>query len=75
MKNTNEDKRAAMDAVAEVKLQAKAAYTGVKGLVKTAGLGTVVGAAAVYAAHIRQMDRQHGTAPQQPKRDAFGREV
>jgi hypothetical protein len=74
MKTISDDKRVPMDAISEVKMQANAAYGSVKGLVKSVGLTPVVGAAAVYTAHIRQMDRQNGTAPTQRQRDTMGRE-
>jgi len=63
MKPNDELKRQAMSAVANVQTVAQI------GLVKlTAG-------AAVYAAHIRQMDRQAPKRQRQVRRDAIGREV
>jgi len=63
MKPNDELKWQAMSAVANVQTVAQI------GLVKlTAG-------AAVYAAHIRQMDRQAPPRQRQVRRDAIGREV
>lgn len=64
MSNTNELKKEAMSAI-----------TGVK-LVAQVGLAKVTLGAAVYAAHIRQMDRRASAQrPRQVRRDAVGREI
>ena len=63
MTNTNEAKRQAMSAIAGVKSVAQM------------GMAKVTLGAAVYAAHIKQMDRQRPPRPRQVRRDAIGREV
>jgi hypothetical protein len=63
MKPQNEIKREAMSAVANVQKVAQI------GLVK------VTCGAAIYAAHIRQMDRQAPARQRQIRRDAVGREI
>ena len=50
------------------------AVANVKSVVAQVGLAKVTLGAAVYAAHIRQMDRQ-AALPRQVRRDAVGREV
>ena len=51
------------------------AITGVKSVIGQVGLAKVTLGAAVYAAHIRQMDRRRPQAQRQVRRDAVGREV
>ena len=51
------------------------AITGVKSVVGQVGLAKITLGAAVYAAHIRQMDRQRPQRPRQVRRDAIGREL
>jgi hypothetical protein len=63
MKPQNEIKQQAMSAVGNVEKVAQI------GLVK------VTCGAAIYAAHIRQMDRQRPQRPRQVRRDALGREI
>jgi len=58
----------------EMKRQAMSAVANVKSVVAQVGLAKVTCGAAVYAAHIRQMDRQ-AARPRQVRRDAIGREV
>jgi len=58
----------------EIKKQAMSAIAGVKS-VASVGLAKVTLGAAVYAAHIRQMDRQRPQPQRQVRRDAIGREV
>jgi hypothetical protein len=58
----------------EVKRQAMSAVANVKSVVAQVGLAKITCGAAVYAAHIRQMDRQ-AALPRQVRRDAVGREV
>jgi hypothetical protein len=58
----------------EIKEQAMSAITGVKSVAQV-GLAKITLGAAVYAAHIRQMDRQRPQRPRQVRRDAIGREV
>lgn len=58
----------------ELKRQAMSAITGVKSVAQV-GLATVTLGAAVYVAHIRQMDRQRPQRPRQVRRDAIGREI
>jgi hypothetical protein len=58
----------------EIKKQAMSAVAGVKSVAQV-GLAKVTLGAAVYAAHIRQMDRQRSQRPRQVRRDAVGREV
>jgi hypothetical protein len=58
----------------EITKQAMSAAAGVKSLAQV-GLAKVTLGAAVYAAHIRQMDRQRPQPPRQVRRDAIGREV
>ena len=58
----------------ELKRQAMSAVANVKSVVAQVGLAKVTCGAAVYAAHIRQMDRQ-AALPRQVRRDAVGREV
>jgi hypothetical protein len=58
----------------EIKEQAMRAITGVKSVAQV-GLAKITLGAAVYAAHIRQMDRQRPQRPRQVRRDAIGREV
>jgi len=58
----------------ELKRQAMSAIAGVQSVAKI-GMVKLTGGVALYTAHIRQVDRQNGTAPRQPKRDAMGREV
>lgn len=57
----------------QIKKQAMSAIAGVKSLARV-GMVKVTAGAAVYAAHIRQIDRQ---TPQRPRvrRDAIGREI
>ena len=50
------------------------AVANVKSVVAQVGLAKITCGAAVYAAHIRQMDRQ-AARPRQVRRDAVGREV
>ena len=59
----------------EIKQQAMSAITGVKSVVGQVGLAKITLGAAVYAAHIRQMDRQRPQRPRQVRRDAIGREL
>lgn len=63
----------------ELKKQAMSAITGVKSVVGQVGLAKITLGAAVYAAHIRQMDRQTAALrparPRKVRRDAIGREV
>ncbi|HLZ15706.1 MAG TPA: hypothetical protein VKQ08_01650, partial [Cyclobacteriaceae bacterium] len=59
----------------EIKQQAMSAITGVKSVVGQVGLAKITLGAAVYAAHIRQMDRQRPQPPRQVLRDAIGREI
>ena len=63
MKPTDEIKRQAMSAIANVQTVAHI------GMVK------LTGGVALYAAHIRQMDRQAQPRQRQVRRDAVGREV
>jgi len=63
MKPNDEIKRQAMSAVANVQTVAHI------GMVK------MTGGIALYAAHIRQMDRQAPPRQRQIRRDAIGREV
>ena len=63
MKPTDEIKRQAMSAIANVQTVAHI------GMVK------LTGGVALYAAHIRQMDRQAPPRQRQVRRDAVGREV
>ena len=63
MKPTDEFKRQAMSAIANVQTVAHI------GMVK------LTGGVALYAAHIRQMDRQAPPRQRQVRRDAVGREV
>ena len=58
----------------EIKKQAMSAVANVKSVVSQVGLAKLTCGAAVYAAHIRQMDRQ-AALPRQVRRDAVGREV
>jgi len=58
----------------EIKQEAMSAITGVKSVAQV-GLAKITLGAAVYAAHIRQMDRQRPQRPRQVRRDAIGREV
>jgi hypothetical protein len=58
----------------EIKRQAMSAVANVQKVVAQVGLAKVTCGAAVYAAHIRQMDRQ-AALPRQVRRDAVGREV
>jgi len=58
----------------EIKRQAMSAVANVKSVVAQMGLAKITCGAAVYAAHIRQMDRQ-AALPRQVRRDAVGREV
>jgi len=58
----------------EVKRQAMSAVANVQKVVAQVGLAKVTCGAAVYAAHVRQMDRQ-AARPRQVRRDAVGREV
>jgi len=58
----------------EMKRQAMSAVANVKSVVAQVGLAKITCGAAVYAAHIRQMDRQ-AALPRQVRRDAVGREV
>ena len=58
----------------ELKRQAMSAVANVKSVVAQVGLAKITCGAAVYAAHIRQMDRQ-AALPRQVRRDAVGREV
>jgi hypothetical protein len=58
----------------EIKRQAMSAVANVQKVVAQVGLVKVTCGAAVYAAHIRQMDRQ-AALPRQVRRDAVGREV
>jgi hypothetical protein len=58
----------------EIKRQAMSAVANVKSVVAQVGLAKITCGAAVYAAHIRQMDRQ-AALPRQVRRDAVGREV
>ena len=64
MSNTNEAKQQAMSAI-----------TGVKSVVGQVGLAKITLGAAVYAAHIKQMDRRRPQPQRQVRRDAIGREV
>lgn len=63
MSNTNEAK------------QATSAIAGVKSVVGQVGLAKITLGAAVYAAHIRQMDRQRPQRQRKVRRDAIGREI
>jgi hypothetical protein len=56
-----------------VKRQAMSALIGVKKIAH-AGIANLAGGIALYAAHIRQMERNAGTTPQKRQRDALGRE-
>jgi hypothetical protein len=58
----------------EIKRQAMSAVANVKSVVAQVGLAKITCGAAVYATHIRQMDRQ-AALPRQVRRDAVGREV
>ena len=58
----------------ETKKQAMSAIAGVKSVAQV-GLAKVAIGAAIYAAHIRQMDRQRPQRPRQVRRDAIGREL
>ena len=58
----------------EIKRQAMSAVANVRSVVAQVGLAKITCGAAVYAAHIRQMDRQ-AALPRQVRRDAVGREV
>jgi hypothetical protein len=64
MKQNNELKRQAMSAIANVQK-----------VVAQVGLAKVTCGAAVYAAHIRQMDRQAPQRQRQVRKDAIGREI
>lgn len=59
----------------DAKRQAMDAISGVHSVVKKAGMATAMGGIGLYVAHIRQMERQNGTAPRPAKRDAMGREL
>ena len=59
----------------EIKRQAMSAVANVKSVVAQVGLAKVTLGAAVYAAHIRQMDRQAPQRQRQVSKDAVGREI
>lgn len=59
----------------EIKKQAMSAITGVKSVIGQVGLAKVTLGAAVYAAHIKQMDRRRPQPQRQIRRDAIGREL
>jgi hypothetical protein len=59
----------------ELKRQAMSAVANVKSVVAKVGLAKITCGAAVYAAHIRQMDRQAPQRQRQVRKDAVGREV
>jgi hypothetical protein len=59
----------------EIKRQAMSAIGNVQKVVAQVGLAKVTCGAAIYAAHIRQMDRQAPPRQRQVRRDAIGREV
>jgi hypothetical protein len=58
----------------EIKKQAVDAFTCAE-TVAQVGLIKLTGGIALYAAHIRQMDRQSSSATPKIRRDAIGREV
>ena len=58
----------------EIKSQAVDAFTSAA-TVAQVGMIKLTGGIALYAAHIRQMDRQAPPLPRQVRRDAIGREV
>jgi len=58
----------------EIKRQAMSSIKGVQSVAQI-GLVKVTAGAALYAAHIKQMDRQAPPPPRQVRRDAIGREV
>lgn len=58
----------------EIKKQAVNAFTCAE-TVAHVGMIKLTGGIALYAAHIRQMDRQAPPRPRQVRRDAIGREV
>jgi hypothetical protein len=58
----------------EIKNQAVDAFSCAE-TVAQVGLIKLTGGIALYAAHIRQMDRQSPPPPRQVRRDAIGREV
>jgi len=58
----------------EIKNQAVEAFTSAA-TVAQVGMIKMTGGIALYAAHIRQMDRQSPPPPRQVRRDAIGREV
>jgi hypothetical protein len=58
----------------EIKRQAMSAITNVQ-TVAHIGMVKMTGGIALYAAHIRQMDKQAPQRPRQVRRDAIGREV
>jgi hypothetical protein len=62
MNNSNEPKRQAMSAVANVQP------------IASIGAAKLTAGISLYVAHIRQVERQAGTAPRKAKRDAIGRE-
>jgi hypothetical protein len=59
----------------DLKRQAMSAIANVQTTVAQIGLAKLTAGAAVYAAHIRQMDRQAPPRQRQVRRDAIGREV
>jgi hypothetical protein len=59
----------------EIKRQAMSAVANVTSVVAQVGLAKVTCGAAIYAAHIRQMDKQAPQRQRQVRRDAVGREV
>lgn len=62
----------------ELKRQAMSAVANVKAL-QTVGMAKLTGGVALYAAHIRQMDRQSGFHPSKGRktalRSAIGRDI
>ena len=58
----------------EVKRRAMSAITNVQ-TVAHIGMVKLTGGIALFAARIREADRQAGTAPRKVTRDAIGREV
>ena len=51
------------------------AVASVKSVVAQVGLAKITCGAAIYAAHIRQMDRQAPQRQRQVRKDAIGREI